>query len=189
MKKVGIYGGSFNPIHVGHIALARKLLEKASLDEIWFIVSPLNPLKKQSDLVDDAKRLELVDIALQDEKGLIASDYEFHLPKPSYMLHTLKSLSHDFANVKFTLLIGADNWERFNEWFGYQDIIDQYNIVIYPREGNEVDTTQLPETVKMIDTELYNISSTEIREKISQGQSIKGMVPDSIIDKVIDYWK
>ena len=189
MIKIGIYGGSFNPIHVGHIALAKQLLKKAGLDEIWFIVSPQNPLKKSSDLMDDNKRLELVEIALDGESGLKASNYEFHLPKPSYMLHTLQSLSKDFPNREFTLIIGADNWESFPKWYGYKEIIAHYSILIYPREGCKISVEKLPEKVSLIETELYNISSTEIRQRIKAGQSIKGMVPDMILDKVKEYWK
>ena len=105
------------------------------------------------------------------------------------MLHTLQSLSKDFPNREFTLIIGADNWESFPKWYGYQEIIDHYSILIYPREGCKISVEKLPEKVSLIETELYNISSTEIRQRIKAGQSIKGMVPDMILDKVKEYWK
>ena len=111
MKKVGIFGGSFNPIHTGHIALAKSLCEKAGLDEVWFMVSPQNPFKQAAtDLLDDSLRFELVEKALKGESQLKACNYEFHLPKPSYTWHTLQALSKDYPDIAFTLLIGGDNW-------------------------------------------------------------------------------
>ena len=109
-KRIGIYGGSFNPIHVGHVKLAKALLRLADLDAVWFVVSPLNPFKAQSsNLLDDDKRLEMVEETLKDEEGLEASDVEFHLARPSYMLHTLRYLSVTYPQYEFVLLIGADN--------------------------------------------------------------------------------
>ena len=110
-KKVGIFGGSFNPIHTGHIALAKSLCEQAHLDEVWLMVSPLNPFKKEAtDLLADDLRLEMVEKAIQEEPQLKACNYEFHLPKPSYTWHTLQALSKDYPDIDFTLLIGGDNW-------------------------------------------------------------------------------
>ena len=115
MINTGIFGGSFNPIHNGHIALAKHILLLAGLDEIWFVVSPQNPFKStDSDLLADHFRLELTRLALADEPHLVANDYEFRLPKPSYMWHTLQAMSYDYPNRTFTLLIGADNWMRFS---------------------------------------------------------------------------
>ena len=112
MKKIktGIYGGSFNPIHNGHIAIARKMIELAGLDEVWLMVSPQNPLKHSVDLLDEQLRLDMTRIALEPYPQLKACDYEFHLPRPSYMWHTLQSLTHDYPKREFTLLIAADNW-------------------------------------------------------------------------------
>ena len=120
MIKTGFYGGSFDPIHIGHIALARQLLTSIPLDEIWFVVSPQNPFKINNNLLDDEKRLQMIRIALQDEKGLIASDYEFHLEKPSYTWKTLRALRKDFPDRDFSLIIGADNWLAFDRW-GHPD--------------------------------------------------------------------
>ena len=115
-KKVGIFGGSFNPIHTGHIALAKSLCQQAGLDEVWLMVSPMNPFKKEAtDLLTDKLRLEMAEQAIADEPKLKACDYEFHMPKPSYTWHTLQALSQDFPHVSFTLLIGGDNWASFDK--------------------------------------------------------------------------
>ena len=179
MKSVGIFGGSFNPIHTGHIALAKSLCEKAGLDEVWFMVSPMNPFKKAAtDLLDDQLRLEMVKKALEGEPQLQACDYEFHLPKPSYTWHTLQAISQDFSDIRFTLLIGGDNWAAFDKWYHHDDILAQYPIVVYPRKGSDIG--EVPEGVTIVETPLLNISSTEIRHHIAKGESIHGMVPESI---------
>lgn len=179
MKSVGIFGGSFNPIHTGHIALAKSLCEKAGLDEVWFMVSPMNPFKKAAtDLLDDQLRLEMVKKALEGEPQLQACDYEFHLPKPSYTWHTLQAISQDFSDIRFTLLIGGDNWAAFDKWYHHADILAHYPIVVYPRKDSDIG--EVPEGVTIVETPLLNISSTEIRHHIAKGESIHGMVPESI---------
>ena len=182
--KTGIYGGSFNPIHNGHIALARHLLQEAELDEIWFVVSPQNPFKVQQQLLADDKRLLLVRKALAPYPQLVASDFEFSLPRPSYMWHTLQSLANDYPEREFTLLIGADNWTVFDRWYHAADIIAHYPIAIYPRTGSPIDTSTLPPTVRLYDTGLYDISSTEVREKAAHGEDVAQLVPAEIVDDV-----
>lgn len=178
-KKVGIFGGSFNPIHTAHIALAKSLCEKAGLDEVWFMVSPMNPFKKAAtDLLDDHLRLEMVEKALENEPQLKACDYEFRLPKPSYTWHTLQAISKDYPECEFTLLIGGDNWAAFDKWYHHDDILAHYPIVVYPRQGSCIG--EVPAGVTIVETPLLNISSTEIRECIKTGKSIEGMVPECI---------
>ena len=185
--KVGIFGGSFNPIHTGHIALAKSLCEQAGLDEVWFMVSPMNPFKKTAtDLLDDKLRLEMVEKALADEPRMKACDYEFHLPKPSYTWHTLQAMSKDYPGITFTLLIGGDNWAAFDKWFHHDDILAHYPIVVYPRQG--ADIGNVPKGVTIVKTPLLNISSTEIRQRISQHESIHGMVPEQIEPLAISYY-
>ena len=179
--KTGLFGGSFNPIHNGHIALARQLKELAALDEVWLMVSPQNPLKQGStDLLDDQLRYQMARIALHDEAGLVASDYEFRLPKPSYTWNTLQHLREDFPARTFILLIGGDNWELFPRWYRADDILREYQVVVYPRRGSEIDRSSLPPTVTVADTELLDISSTEIRERVRLGQSIRHLTPLAI---------
>lgn len=184
-KRIGIFGGSFNPVHTGHICLARQILTAVSLDEIWFMVSPLNPFKQDfTDLLPDDVRLELTREALKDEPCMLASDYEFSLPRPSYMWNTLAHLSYDYPQYCFTLIVGADNWLAFDRWAHHDFIQQHYDIAVYPRKGYDVDTESLPSHVKLVQAELYPFSSTDIRTMVHQGQSIKGLVPDSILSKV-----
>ena len=180
MIPTGIFGGSFNPIHNGHISLARQILKAGGLDEIWFVVSPQNPLKSADTLADDDYRLSLVRKALEGEPSLVASDYEFHMPRPSYMYDTLMAMRRDYPDRDFVLLIGGDNWTMFNRWYRWEDILHNFRIIIYPRHGSYIDISTLPANVRLVETELYNISSTEIRDKISKGEDITHLVPEAI---------
>lgn len=189
-RTIGLYGGSFNPIHCGHIALAKQLLRLAKLDEIWFMVSPLNPLKAHnSDLLADNLRLQMARKALQDEPRLVASDEEFYLPKPSYTWQTLQHLRAKHPDCDFVLLIGADNWMVFDHWFHHEDILRHYPVIIYPRPGSPIDKAQLPPRVCLADTPLLNISSTEIRRRVRLGQSVWGLVPASIVAMVQEWYR
>lgn len=182
--KTGIYGGSFNPIHNGHIALARHLLQEAELDEIWFVVSPQNPFKVQQQLLDDDKRLLLVRKALAPYPQLVASDFEFSLPRPSYMWHTLQGMSAHWPDRELHLIIGADNWLCFDRWYHADDIRRTYPIIIYPRQGYDIVPSALPQGVRLVNTPLYNVSSTEIRADVAAGRDISGKVPSTILSEV-----
>lgn len=189
MIKTGIYGGSFNPIHNGHLAIARQMLAKAGLDEVWLMVSPQNPLKSATTLLDDDKRLLMTRTALQGEQHIMASNYEFGLPRPSYMWNTLQHLRHDYPDREFTLLIGADNWAVFHRWHRADDIIAQFPIAVYPRTGYPVSPSDLPPTVRLIDTGLYDVSSTQVRQMAARGESIAALVPESIVPMAQEYYK
>lgn len=181
---IGIFGGSFNPIHNGHIALAEAFLKKKKLDEVWFMVSPLNPFKVNQQLLADHLRLELVRKATANNPHFKASDYEFHLPKPSYTWNTLQHLSNDYPTHRFTLLIGGDNWEVFDQWYHAEDILAHYPIVVYPRHNQRLSETSLPHGVTFLQTPFIDISSTDIRKRVSQGKTIDGLVPQAIISDV-----
>ena len=174
---IGLFGGSFNPIHNGHVWLAEALLRETGLDEVWFMVSPQNPLKQNHQLLDDHQRYRLVQLALKDHPRLKASDYEFHLPKPSYTWNTLQSLKKDFPQHRFTLLIGGDNWELFNQWYRYEDLLREYPIVVYPRK-DAVPSFRPADmsNVSFVKVPLIDISSTMIRERLHQGKSVRGLV-------------
>ena len=174
--RTGIFGGSFNPIHNGHVTLASRLRRAAHLDEVWLMVTPQNPWKVGTSLLADDDRLAMARLAVADIPGLVASDYEFHLPKPSYTWDTLQSLSHDFPDRTFTLLIGGDNWEKFNGWYAHDKILEHYDIAVYPRKGSDISTGTLPPRVQIINTPLIDISSTDIRERIRRGEPIDALV-------------
>ena len=179
---IGIFGGSFNPIHSGHIALARQLRKAADLDEVWLMVSPQNPLKQGSnDLLDDRLRYALARVALHGEEGIIASDYELHLPRPSYTWNTLQHLKEDYPSCTFVLLIGEDNWQRFPQWYRSEDILRAYQVMVYPREGGErLTPEEMPDGVTLVEAELLPVSSTEIRRRVRVWESIEGLVPKII---------
>jgi len=178
---IGLFGGSFNPIHNGHVRLAKALLEEAGLDEVWFMVSPQNPFKQNQQLLDDDKRFQLVQLALKDEPRLKPSDYEFHLPKPSYTWNTLQALRKDFPDYQFTLLIGGDNWELFPKWYRYEDVLREFPIVVYPRRDAESCMQENTYgNVTFVKVPLIDISSTMIRERLRQGKSARGLVPTDV---------
>ena len=188
LRKTGIFGGSFNPIHNGHLQLVRQLREAAGLDEVWLMVSPQNPLKQQDDLLDDNQRLQMARQAVGGEQGITVSDYEFHLPRPSYTWNTLQALQADFPDREFVLLIGGDNWKQFRNWYRADDIVRDYQLVVYPRRGSDIDRTTLPPTVQVIEAELLDISSTDIRRRVREGKTIAGLVPPCIIPAVTTYY-
>lgn len=186
MIRTGIFGGSFNPVHNGHVQLARQLLDMAGLDEIWFMVSPQNPLKQQTTLLDEHLRLELVRLALKDDPRLVASDYEFRLPRPSYTWNTLQHLSADYPDRTFTLLIGEDNLRCFHRWAHADELLRSYDIVVYPRGHERIDISSLPSRVRVVDTPLYDISSTEVRRRIQNNEPWDQLVPKAVYEKLKD---
>lgn len=176
-KRIAIFSGSFNPVHVGHIALARSVVQQHLADEVWLLVSPQNPLKQQKGLLPEQQRLNLVRKALEHEHGVEVSDFEFQLPRPSYTWNTLQALSAAYPDVEFSLLIGADNWLLFNRWAHPDDILANYRLLVYPREGCVVNEASLPIGVSLIEAPLFPLSSTDIRNLVREGKSIHGFVP------------
>lgn len=179
MRKVGIFGGSFNPIHTGHVALAQAVQKQCGLDEVWLMVSPQNPLKRNdSDLLDDHLRLRLAQKALEGVEGVKACDFEFRLPKPSYTWNTLQHLTADYPDHSFSLLIGGDNWAHFECWRHWKDILRHHDVIVYPRD-------QYPGTINV---PLFDVSSTQIRQRVRAGESIEGLVPKCIVSDVKQYY-
>lgn len=177
---IGILGGSFNPIHNGHIAIARNILEQKLVDKIWFLVSPQNPLKKSRSLLNEDIRLTLAQLAVEKEPLMDAIDVEFTLPRPSFSWNTLQHLSSLFPEDSFSLLIGADNWKIFHLWSHANDIINNYHILIYPRKGYDFNAKNLPKSVQYINCPLFPISSTEIRQKIKKGEDVSQWLPSRV---------
>ena len=168
MIRTGIFGGSFNPIHNGHIILARQLKKQAALDEVLLMVSPQNPLKQHTDLLDDVARMEMARKAVEGEEGIMACDYEMHLPRPSYTWNTLQALSREYPDREFVLMIGGDNWKLFDRWYHAEDIRQHFEIVVYTRTPG--------------DPGFIDISSTEIRRRIREGLSFEDLVPTAVAD-------
>lgn len=183
-KVTGIYGGSFNPIHIGHTTLASHLLEGGWVDEMWLMVSPQNPLKANSDLLDDEARLALARIGAACLEGLNVSDYEFHLPRPSYMVHTLEGLRRDFPDREFVLVIGADNWERFPRWHRHDEIRAHHRILVFPRPGCVLH--DLPDDVQVVDTPLMDISSTELRARMTSPDYHGDGLPQGVWQSIVE---
>lgn len=175
-----VFGGSFDPIHVGHIALAREVLVRNMADEVWFMVSPMNPLKRDNRITDENIRLQMLRLAVKDEPRFKACDFEFALPRPSYTLHTLNALEKAYPDRIFTLLIGADNWAGFDKWYKGDEILSRFSIVVYPRAG--VEKPKLPDGVCWLPSPLYDVSSTMVRSSVSDGLSISGLVPPEVED-------
>ena len=181
-KKVvtGVYGGSFNPIHIGHTRMAREVVARGLVDELWLVVSPQNPLKGDG-LWEDAFRLELAKMAVVEIDGVEVSDVEFHLPKPNYMFTTLQSLSDRFPDREFVLIIGMDNWECFVKWYRWQDILQNYRLIVLPRQSfcdSKPCLSCVPEFslgIEFAEVELVNISSSWIRSQMAEEPSYNGM--------------
>lgn len=171
MKKIAIYGGSFNPIHIGHLALANYICEWGWADEVWFLVSPQNPLKKNNELLSDRNRLQLVKEAIKEYPRFKVSDIEFHLPKPSYTIDTMKVLKKQHPDLIFSLLIGADNWKIIDQWKEYERIIEENEILIYPRAECPIEHPDLAKNIHLIPAPTLEISSTEIRQAFKEGKN------------------
>ena len=178
--RIAIFSGSFNPIHNGHLAIAHEVLVQGASDELWFLVSPQNPLKKNIDLLPEADRLKMVKLAIENESGMKASDFEFHLPRPTYTINTLEKLRENYPEHQFKLLIGGDNLVIFHKWFEYKRIIDEFGLIVYPRP--EFDTESLPKfpNTILISAPLIDLSATEIRRKLVKGESITELVPEKV---------
>ena len=175
--KVGLLFGSFNPIHIGHVAIAKYMADKTDLEQVWLIVSPHNPLKEKKSLVDSKKRLAQVKKAIGENSKIKVSNVEFKLTKPSYTINTLELLKKKFPKNKFALIIGTDNLSSFSKWKDYKKILKDYTIYVYPREGSDGGKLMSHSNVKMIDAPLLDVSSTFIREQIKKGKDVKELIP------------
>lgn len=171
--RTGVFSGSFNPIHIGHLALANYLCEYGEVDEVWFLVTPQNPFKQKAELLGDDLRLEMVRRAVAGYPRFVASDFEFRLPRPSYTVNTLHHLAEAYPDREFYLIIGADNWASFAQWKSPEEILAHHHLLIYPRRPYEVAPESLPARAKAVDTPLLEISATFIRRSIEAGKDIR----------------
>ncbi|MEA4950777.1 MAG: nicotinate (nicotinamide) nucleotide adenylyltransferase [Petrimonas sp.] len=186
IKQVGIFSGSFNPIHIGHLILANYMLEFTYLDEVWFVVSPHNPLKETKSLLSDDIRLEMVRLAVMDFDDMIVSDVEFDMPEPSYTIDTLTKLKTENPRLEFTLLIGGDNWTKFYRWKDHERLVKEFKILIYPRRGEDVRIdSEHTENVQLVEAPIVEISSTFIRESIRAGKDVRAFLPNRVYDYIV----
>jgi nicotinate-nucleotide adenylyltransferase len=181
--KIGIFGGSFDPIHIGHAIIAQHIISSGAVDRLWFMVSPVNPLKAGKERqVADTDRLRMVEMVSRPMEGVETSAFEFTMPRPSYTIDTLNALQAKFPDDEFYLITGGDNWQIFNRWRNSDEILAKYHLLIYPRLGYEVVIPdELKERVALVDAPIIEISSTEIRERLANGQSVRYLVPDEVL--------
>lgn len=177
--KVGLFFGSFNPVHIGHMVLANYMLEYTDLERIWFVVSPHNPLKQKSSLLDEKQRLHLVDLAIGDNAKMKSSDIEFKLPQPSYTINTLTYLKEKYPKNDFALIMGTDNLQSFHKWKNYEEILKQFELYIYPRPGFDGGELRTHNKIKMVNAPLMEISSTAIRKAIKEKKDIRYCIPEA----------
>lgn len=180
MKHIGIFSGSFNPIHIGHLALANWICVHEELDEVWLLITPQNPLKDKEDLMDDPLRLEMVEAAIDNDPHLKASDFEFHLPRPTYTIDTLRALEKEHPDYQFYFIMGADNWVNIHRWKEYEAILSGYPILIYPRPGFPVHIPDNSPKIKLMNAPLMEISSTFIRDSFQTGKDVRFFLPEKV---------
>lgn len=186
-KKVGLFFGSFNPIHVGHLIIANTMAYQTDLDEVWFVVSPQNPFKKNKGLLHEFDRLTMVEKAVAANFKLKVSDIEFHLPRPSYTIDTLTILAEKHPQHDFVLLMGEDNLVQFQQWKNYEKILEYYSLYVYPRPQTPPHDFKQHPAVRFIPAPLLDISATYVRKCIQAGHPIQYLVPDEVADYI--RWK
>ncbi len=182
--KIGLYFGSFNPIHTGHLIIAEFVANNTDVDQVWLVVSPQNPLKKSSTLLNEYDRLNLVNIAIEGNEKLRASDIEFKLPKPSYTIDTLTYLHEKYPENEFVVIIGSDSYVNLGKWKNNELLQKNYRFVIYERPEFPVDKNTLPAKWKVLQAPMLEISSTFIRNQIKEGKSIRYLVTESVREEI-----
>ncbi len=184
-KLTGLFFGSFNPIHTGHLCIAEFMVEFGGLKEVWFIVSPHNPLKDKATLLSDQYRLEMAEAAIENDERFRVSDIEFRMPRPSYTIDTLTRLSEQHPDRQFVLIAGTDVLPSFHKWKNYEQLLNQYRLMIYPRHGDEEHPLLSHPSITMVNAPRIEISASFIREAIKNGKNIRYFLPDKVM-KIIE---
>lgn len=185
MKKIGLFFGSFNPIHIGHLILANYILENSDMDELWFVVSPQNPFKDKKSLLKDHNRLDMVQLAVKNYPNMRASNVEFSLPQPSYTIDTLMYLREKHPDYSFSLIMGEDNLNGLHKWKNAEFLLKNYHIIVYPRifESEKKDPEYLGhENISLVKAPVIELSATEIRNMIKAGKNVRPMLPPEVFD-------
>ena len=184
--KIGLYFGTFNPIHIGHLIIANHMAEYSDLDQIWMVVTPHNPFKKKSTLLDDSHRLQMVHLAVEDFRKIKPSDIEFKLAQPNYTVNTLAHLQEKYPNYEFSLIMGEDNLKSLHKWKNYEVILAHHEIYVYPRLSAEEENLEFKESLNLgtnihiVDAPIVEISSTFIRENIKNGKNIRPLLSNKV---------
>jgi nicotinate-nucleotide adenylyltransferase len=181
--KIGLYFGSFNPIHHGHLIIANHMVQHTDLEQVWFVVSPQNPFKQNHSLLNEYHRLHLINLAIEGEKTLKASDIEFRLPKPSYTITTLQYLEEKYPQHEFSIIMGSDSFQNLDKWKNAHVIMERYKIYVYLRPGYAIREDLVVNTIPL-DAPLLQISATHIRELVKSGRSIRYLVPDKVKEEI-----
>lgn len=185
-RRIGILGGSFNPVHIGHTILASYLVQWGYVDSVWLTLSPRNPLKDPSDLIPDTKRLTMLNIAIKGSTKLDVCDIELSMPVPSYTINTLDTLKRMYPSYDFHLIIGSDNWQLFNRWKEGQRILDEYGVIVYPRPGYPMPEGHV-DGMEAVKAPLVDISSTFIRNAIARGRDMDYFLPAGVYKYIVDH--
>ena len=181
--KIGLYFGSFNPVHVAHLIIANHILNETDMDKIWFVLSPQNPFKSQSNLLNEYHRLHLVKVAIENDNRMKASDIEFNLPKPSYTITTLTYLKEKNPEHEFCIIMGSDSFQNFHKWKNNEVIVKEYDIYVYMRPEFKI-TNHVNARLHIVDAPLLQLSATQIRQNVKEGKSIRYLVPENVREEI-----
>lgn len=182
---IGILGGSFNPVHIGHLILAQFMTQWKYVDKVWLTLSPQNPLKDSADMIPDLKRLAMISLALKGATDIDVCDIELSMPRPSYTIDTLDLLKNRYRNKRFKLIIGSDNWRIFDKWRDHERILDEYGVIVYPRPGYPIDSVYV-DGLEVVEAPQLMISSTFIRKAIARGKDVSYFVPQGVYKYIRD---
>ena len=185
--RIGLLFGSFNPVHIGHLIIANSMIDYANLDQTWLVITPQSPFKINDDILDQEKRLEMIQLSIADNPKLKASNVEFAMPKPNYTAFTLQKLQSENIDKTFVLIMGEDNLQQLHKWKNFEYILENFEIYVYPRPNTETSILKSHPKVTIVNTPLLDISSTFIRESVSKGYSAKYKVHDRIIDLIAGF--
>jgi nicotinate-nucleotide adenylyltransferase len=181
--KIALYFGSFNPIHVGHLIIANHVINETDVDQLWFVVSPHNPLKESASLLNEHQRLHLVRLAIEEESSFQVSNIEFGMPRPSYTIDTLTFLEEKYTEHEFAVVMGGDSFQNITKWKNYKTLLHKYDLLVYQRPGFNIDTS-LSNKIKIMDAPLLEISSTRIRKLIKEKKSFRYLVADPVLEEI-----